>query len=99
MYDPSRLHFAVHVRMGDRHRFADKHPDYVKRLEDVMSTISHEVTQKGLPEPLFHVFSETVDPCPSETTGVFGEFRAWPVVDDQVAACRTAVEHDGIFKV
>ncbi|CAM9392060.1 unnamed protein product [Scytosiphon promiscuus] len=99
LFDPSRLHFAVHVRMGDRHRFADKHPEYVNLLEDVMSTISHEVTQKGLLEPLFHVFSETVNPCPSEKTGVFGEFPAWPVTADQVAACRAAAEHDGIFRV
>lgn len=84
-YESSRLHFAIHVRMGDRHRFADEHPDYVKRLEEVMSTISQEVTRKGLPEPLFHIFSETVDSCPSEKTGVFGEFPAWPVTSDQVA--------------
>lgn len=84
LYDLGRLHFAVHVRMGDRHSFTDKHPDYLKRLEEVMSTISHEVTRKGQPEPLFHVFSETAKPCPSEKTGAFSEFPAWPVAIDQV---------------
>lgn len=51
-----------------------------------MSVISEEVTRIGLPEPLFHVFSETVEPCPSETTGAFDEFPAWPVTADQVTA-------------
>lgn len=85
LYDSDRLHFAVHLRMGDRHRFTDRHPEYMEFLEDVMSRISQEVTRKGLPEPLFHVFSETVEPCPSEKTGAFAEFPAWPVTADQVA--------------
>lgn len=84
MYDQGRLHFAVHVRMGDRKSFTDNHPDYLERLEDVMSIISQEVAGKGLAEPLFHVFSETVEPCPSENTGSFDEFPSWHVTADQV---------------
>lgn len=74
----------MHVRMGDRHEFTDAHPEYFERLGEVMSTITQEVTRKGLAEPLFHIFSETVMPCPSETTGLFEEFPTWPVEVDQV---------------
>ncbi|CAM9392138.1 unnamed protein product [Scytosiphon promiscuus] len=98
-YDPNRLHFAMHVRMGDRHKFTDMHPEYFERLEEVMSTVSQEVTRRGLAEPMFHIFSETVMPCPSEKKGLFHEFPTWPVAADEVAACRAAVEHDGIFHV
>lgn len=83
-YDSNRLNFAIHVRMGDRHKFTDMHTDYFDRLEEVMSTISKEVTLKGLAKPLFHLFSETVKSCPSEETGIFEEFPSWPVVNDEV---------------
>ncbi|CAN0180876.1 unnamed protein product [Scytosiphon promiscuus] len=98
-YDGSRLHFAMHVRMGDRRKFTDMHADYFGFLEELMSAISREVIQKGLAEPLFHVFSETVAQCPSEETGFFEEFPTWPVAANEVAACQTAVEPDDIFKV
>lgn len=74
----------MHVRMGDRHKFTDMHPEYFERLEGVMSTISLEVIRRGLAEPLFHVFSETIMPCPSEKTGLFDEFPTWPVAADEV---------------
>lgn len=84
MYDAGRLHFAIHVRLGDRSEFAQKNPQYFQRLEGVMATISQQVELQGLAAPLFHVFTETFLPCPSEQTGLFKEFPAWPVAADQV---------------
>ena len=49
-----------------------------------MTTVSHEVVGKGLEPPLFHIFSETLNPCPSGETGLFDEFPTWPVELDQV---------------
>lgn len=74
----------MHVRMGDRHKFTDMHPEYFEHLEEVMSTISQEVTRKGLAQPLFHIFSETVMTCPWDDTGLFDEFPTWPVATDEV---------------
>ncbi|CAM9177227.1 unnamed protein product, partial [Hapterophycus canaliculatus] len=84
LFDEGREHFAVHVRMGDRRAFYDGNPEYFALLETIMSTITEELRNKGLRDPLFHVFSETLIPCPSEATGLFEEFPAWPVELDQV---------------
>ncbi|CAM9498525.1 unnamed protein product [Ectocarpus sp. 13 AM-2016] len=43
-----------------------------------------------LPEPLFHVFSETLSPCPSTATGLFDEFPTWPVKVGQIEDCLAA---------
>lgn len=84
MYDSRRLHFAVHVRLGDRSEFARRNPGHVERLEGVMATISQQVELKGLAPPLFHVFTETRLSCPSKQTGLFNEFPEWRVAADQV---------------
>lgn len=78
-YDPARLNFAIHVRMGDRPIQGEEGLDYFHLLELFMDTVSKEVVRKGLEPPLFHVFSETLIPCPSQDTGLFHEFPTWPV--------------------
>lgn len=95
-FGKDRMHFALHVRMGDRREFQDGNLEYFQLLELIMKTIAEEVVYMGLPKPLFHIFSETLAPCPSEETGLFDEFPTWPVSLDQVRkaqkqshACRT----------
>lgn len=70
--------------MGDRRAFQDGSDEYFEMLEDMTDVISTEVVGKGLPEPLFHVFSETLMPCPSEETGLFEEFPTWPLGTEEV---------------
>lgn len=86
LFDEGREHFAVHVRMGDRRAFYDGNPEYFVLLETMMDTITEELRWKGSSDPLFHVFSETLIPCPSEATGLFEEFPTWPVKLDQVCS-------------
>lgn len=75
----------MHVRLGDRREFQDANTDYFEMLDLVMHKISEEVVgHVGLAPPLFHVFSETTSPCPSERTGLFEEFPTWPAALDQV---------------
>lgn len=83
-YGEGRLHFAVHVRMGDRREFQDANSRYFDLLEVIMEDISAEVLRKGMAKPLFHVFSETLAPCPSGAAGLFDEFPTWPVGVDKV---------------
>lgn len=90
-FGKDRLHFAVHVRMGDRQAFLDGNLEYFQLLERIMKVIAAEVANKGLPKPLFHIFSETLAPCPSEETGLFDEFPTWPVSLDQVR--KTSITH------
>eukprot|EP00904_Undaria_pinnatifida_P012050 jgi/Undpi1/7976/HiC_scaffold_24.g10448.m1 len=85
-----RLNFSVHVRMGDRRAFQAGTLEYFNLLEAFMGTVSSEVVNKGLEPPLFHVFSETLMPCPSSETGLFDEFPWWPVVRDQIPVCLAA---------
>lgn len=70
--------------MGDRREFQDGNLEYFHMLEVIMKTIAEEVMDMGLPKPLFHIFSETLAPCPSGETGLFDEFPTWPVGLDQV---------------
>lgn len=83
-YDAGRMHFALHVRMGDRREFQDTNTNYFDLLEAIMADISAEVVRKGMAKPLFHVFSETLMPCPSGDEGVFDEFPTWPVGVEKV---------------
>lgn len=78
-YDPARLNFAIHIRMGDRRAMLGESLGYFYLLEQFMDTVSKEVVRKGLVPPLFHVFSETLIPCPQDDTGIFDEFPSWPV--------------------
>lgn len=70
--------------MGDRREFQDGSLKYFQLLDLFMSTFSREAEGKGLEPPLFHIFSETLVPCPSGETGLFDEFPTWPVELDQV---------------
>lgn len=92
-YEEGRLHFAVHIRMGDRRGIVGEAPEYVEKVERIMSIMSEGVTGKGLNPPLFHVFSETGSPCPSESTGLFAEFPSWPVELHQVRNSRARVSY------
>ncbi|CAN0144776.1 unnamed protein product [Scytosiphon promiscuus] len=95
---------AIHVRLGDRdgHQSLTKlekgepvnHNDYFDKLEDFMDTVSAAALQQGGALPVFHIFSETAEPCPSTETGAFDEFLRWPVQIDQVKPCVTAVTPD-----
>ncbi|CAM9532516.1 unnamed protein product, partial [Laminaria digitata] len=90
----TRLNVAMHVRMGDRRAFQDGSLDYFGHLEVFMDKVRQEVVGMGLETPLFHIFSETLVPCPSEETGLFDEFPIWPVKLDQIPACLEAKEPD-----
>lgn len=83
-FGDTRLNFAIHVRMGDRRTLQGNGLEYFQLLENFMETVSEVVLEKGLEAPLFHIFSETVMPCPSESTGAFEEFPAWPIAHEQV---------------
>ena len=84
-FDATSLNVAIHVRMGDRRAYVDATAEYFRLLEAIMATVSQQVVEKGLEQPRFHVFSETLVPCPSVETGTFDEFPAWPVQPDQVS--------------
>lgn len=70
--------------MGDRRLLAGTNDRYFGMLEALMGSITDSVLRRKLAPPLFHVFSETLQPCPSEVTGAFGEFPNWPVELTQV---------------
>lgn len=73
--------------MGDRRAFQQGSSQYFQHLESFMDVVSTEVVEMGLEPPVFHVFSETVLPCPSPHAGLFDEFSTWPVELDQVWNC------------
>lgn len=84
-YSSSQINVAIHVRLGDRNRQDLKQSDqYIDLLEDFMDTISSRVSSTGHDPPMFHIFSETQDPCPSPKNGVFKEFSRWPIDMQQV---------------
>ncbi|CAN0106888.1 unnamed protein product [Ascophyllum nodosum] len=86
-FDHQSLNFAVHVRMGDRREFQDGSTQYLKFLERFMISVSSAVIAKGMMQPTFHVFSETLAPCPSEDTRLFDEFPAWSIEADEITRC------------
>ena len=59
---------------------------YIENLEGVMDVISTATEEKKMRPPLFHVFTETLMPCPSQETGLFDEFPSWAIEADQVQA-------------
>lgn len=83
-FDPTRLNFSVHVRLGDRVASAENLAKHFRLLEELMDIIASVMRERRLQPPLFHVFSETEHPCPSPETGLFDEFPVWPVELDQV---------------
>lgn len=89
-YNHNKLNFAVHVRLGDRVQFlTDTESVYLEYLERFMDHVTESVVLRGLDPPMFHIFSETANPCPSTVNGTFAEFPSWPVEMEQV---RTAWE-------
>ena len=49
-----------------------------------MDIITKEVVSQGQVPPLFHIFSQTKEECPSEETGAFAEFPKWPLDPEEV---------------
>lgn len=80
-FDPSRLNFAIHVRLGDRTKIQGIDAEYYELLDLFMDTVTSAVLAKGLSPPLFHIFSETSQPCPPADSRIFEEFSMWPPVD------------------
>lgn len=83
-YDAGVLNFALHVRMGDRRFAHGTNNTYFSMLEELMDGITDSVLKKGKAAPVFHIFTETLEPCPSTSTGEFDEFPNWPVELGQV---------------
>lgn len=94
----STTNIAIHVRLGDRAGWhhasgvdaAAAHEEYLDRLEEFMETVSAAAVRQGAASPVFHIFSETSEPCPSAETGTFDEFRRWAVDTNQVRAGKSA---------
>lgn len=53
-----------------------------------MESITKEVQEEGQPVPLFHIFSQTKEDCPSKETGTFSEFPNWPLDSEEVGGER-----------
>lgn len=53
-----------------------------------MDTVSAAALRQREVLPVFHIFSETLEPCPSTETGAFDEFLRWPVDTDEVRTGR-----------
>ena len=84
-YKPTQMNFAMHVRMGDRRAIqGGLDNDYFTYLHRFMDDVTEAVVSKGLEPPMFHVYTQTLLPCPSRDTGLFVEFPLWPVEMDQV---------------
>lgn len=83
-YDSTKLNFAIHVRLGDRRVTQDLSEEYYRLLDMFIDTLTTMVVKKGLDSPMFHIFTETLHPCPSMETGLFDELPTWPVVIDEV---------------
>lgn len=85
-YGNAQLNFAIHVRMGDRRVLqTEVTGEYFEYLHDFMDVVTDAVLAKGLEAPKFHVFTETLLPCPSRDTGFFPEFPLWPISRDQAS--------------
>lgn len=83
-YESAELNFALHLRMGDRRGIQRATLEYFQLLDKFMEAVTEGVVGKGHAAPTFHVFSETLFPCPSAESGTFAEFPVWPVEMDQV---------------
>ena len=91
--------------MGDRRGLQQATLEYFQLLDNFMEAVTEGVVGKGHAAPTFHVFSETLFPCPSEANGTFTEFPVWPVEMDQVkkkknenkdSGCGGTVRTDGL---
>lgn len=87
-YSSSQLDFAIHVRLGDRAELSPADgDDYFRLLEAFMEVVTKRVVDKTRNKLVFHIFSETLLPCPSSQNGTFEEFPFWKVEIDQVRVC------------
>ncbi|CAN0175538.1 unnamed protein product [Scytosiphon promiscuus] len=103
-FGPSRTNIAIHLRLGDRdgHQVhADSapdmtsiHDDYYDKLEEFMDRVSAAAVRQGEAPPVFHIFSETAEPCPTAETAAFDEFLRWPVEANQIEPCVAATTPD-----
>ena len=83
-FDSTRLNVAIHMRLGDIHLPFEVMSTYLSAVEELMDTVTEVVVDQGLEPPLFHVFSETMEPCPSLETNSFDEFPTWAIGSRQV---------------
>lgn len=91
-FDPSRLNIAVHVRLGGRAKLAQKVVKLeLDQLSQLIEVITQEVEDLGERPPLFHIHSETANPCPSLEGGTFPEFPGWSIAREEV---NTRMLHD-----
>ncbi|CAM9998318.1 unnamed protein product [Ascophyllum nodosum] len=86
-FDPTRLNVAVHMRLGDVLLPFESLSKYLTAIQEMMGVMTEVVEEKGLEPPLFHIFSETIKPCPSLETNSFDEFPAWAIEPQQVQEC------------
>lgn len=83
-FEQSELNFGLHLRLGDRRAIESVTMEYFHFLEAFMETVTEVVERKGRAAPTFHVFTETLLPCPSLEDGTFDELPVWPAEQDQV---------------
>ena len=72
------------MRLGDVLLPFESLSKYLTAIEEMMGVMTEVVEEKGLEPPLFHIFSETIKPCPSLETNSFDEFPAWAIEPQQV---------------
>lgn len=63
--------------MGDRENAKLSLEEYPLKLNALMDKVTEVAVDVGLKAPVFHVFSETQEPCPREETSTFDEFPLW----------------------
>lgn len=74
----------MHIRLGDRSASDESLAEHIQLLKELVVDVSDIMAERSMKPPLFHIFSETKEPCPSLNTGTFDEFPTWPVEIDQV---------------
>ena len=77
------------MRQGDIRLPFEILSKYLSALEELMDTVTEVVEEKGLEPPLFHIFSETIKPCPSLETKSFDEFPTWAIESHEVKKAKS----------
>lgn len=70
--------------MGDRAGLDKTPEEFLTRLDRFMEAVTEVTAEFGIPPPVFHVFSESQQPCPRANTATFEDFPSWPVDMDEV---------------
>lgn len=83
-FEAGILNFGIHVRMGDRAGLDRTPEEFLTRLNGFMDTVTEVTAELGIAQPVFHVFSESQQPCPHADTATFEEFPLWPVDMNEV---------------